>query len=550
MSGNFSRTWQSTLQLGLLGGGIALFLGLVGMVDAFSKRFIINGIITFGQILILGPILILSYMAVNRLKERNAASTLLHGAVAGLMGGAILVLFLLLGQALNLRTMFVNASPALYILINFGAPLPAGTVIPLAYGAAIGLLAGALYLLPVRLRGAIIQGILWVVILGLLRDLITTVVQQWGTVVVYLVWLFANSGLQVPGAIAVFILVVAGSYWNHTRLAAAAGKPAVQRPVWLRWTITIGGLVLMLFLPQILGLFFSDILVNVGLYILMALGLNIVVGYAGLLDLGYVAFFAIGAYTMGILTSPEIAHIGLSYWAALPIALFAAVAAGVILGLPVLRLRGDYLAIVTLGFGEIIRLLVLSDWLKPYLGGSQGIQGIARPAIGPWNFASPQQQYYLLLVFIGIAMFVAWRLKDSRLGRAWMAMREDEDVAQAMGINLISTKLLAFGTGALFSGLSGTIFAARLTSAYPSSFGFLVSINVLAVIIIGGLGSIPGVIVGGLVLVGFPELLREFAEFRLLVYGAVLVAMMLLRPEGLWPEARRRLELHDEADAD
>jgi len=211
----------------------------------------------------------------------------------------------------------------------------------------------------------------------------------------------------------------------------------------------------------------------------------------------------------------------------------------------VLKMRGDYLAIVTLGFGEIVRLLALSDWLRPWLGGTQGIQRIAQPKIGSFLINTQQELYFLFLAGVAIVAFIAWRLKDSRLGRSWMALREDEDVARAMGINHVITKLAAFAVGALFSGLGGTIFAAKLTSVYPHSMNFMVSINVLCLIIIGGMGSIPGVFVGSLLLIGSPELLREFAEFRYLVYGALLVTMMLTRPEGLWPEARRRLELHE-----
>jgi len=201
-----------------------------------------------------------------------------------------------------------------------------------------------------------------------------------------------------------------------------------------------------------------------------------------------------------------------------------------------------------LGFGEIVRLLVLSDWLKSFLGGTQGIQSIPPPTIGPLKFDNLQLLYYLILIGIAIVAFVAWRLKDSRLGRSWMAIREDEDVAQAMGINLVMTKLLAFSTGALFAGLAGTLGAAKLTSVYPHSMTFIISINVLAVIIIGGMGSIPGVFVGALVMVGLPNLLTEFQEYRYWFYGLALVAMMLFRPEGLWPEARRKLELHEVED--
>jgi branched-chain amino acid transport system permease protein len=263
-----------------------------------------------------------------------------------------------------------------------------------------------------------------------------------------------------------------------------------------------------------------------------------VVGFAGLLDLGYVAFYAIGAYTLGVLTTTEaVGIIHLTFWEALPIALVVAVFAGVVLGLPILRLRGDYLAIVTLGFGEIIRILVLSDWLKPILGGSEGIQRIAKPTIGPFVFDTQQKLYYLILVGILIAGFISIRLKDSHLGRSWMALREDEDVAEAMGINKVITKLLAFGMGALFSGLGGVLFATKIGSVYPQSFSFIVSINILSLIIIGGMGSIP---------VGMPLLLSQFADFRYFIYGAALVYMMLARPEGLVPESRRRLELHPE----
>jgi branched-chain amino acid transport system permease protein len=254
----------------------------------------------------------------------------------------------------------------------------------------------------------------------------------------------------------------------------------------------------------------------------------------------------VGSYVVAILTSPELGFFNFGFWSALPFAILAGILAGVLLGVPVLKMRGDYLAIVTLGFGEIVRLLALSDWLRPWFGGTQGIQLIAQPRIFGTVLNTQQELYYLFLIGVAVVAFVAWRLRDSRVGRTWMALREDEDVAVAMGINHVATKLMAFATGALFSGIAGTIFAAKLQSVYPHSMNFLVSINVLCLIIIGGMGSIPGVFVGALALMGSPELLREFAEYRYLVYGALLVVMMLTRPEGLWPDARRRLELHEE----
>jgi branched-chain amino acid transport system permease protein len=250
---------------------------------------------------------------------------------------------------------------------------------------------------------------------------------------------------------------------------------------------------------------------------------------------------------MGVLTSPEITWLPfhMTFWEALPFAMLLSVLSGVVLGIPVLGMRGDYLAIVTLGFGEIIQRLAISDWLKPYIGGSNGITLIPKPVIGPIELNTPGTLYYLFVAGTLVLAFISERVKFSRLGRAWMAVREDEDVAEAMGIDLVQTKLLAFATGAGFAGLSGAIFASKLASIYPHSFHLLISINVLCLIIVGGMGNTPGVMVGALFLVGLPEILREFAEYRLLMYGAALVIMMLLRPEGLIPEARRRLELHE-----
>ncbi|MGH2396002.1 MAG: branched-chain amino acid ABC transporter permease, partial [bacterium] len=290
-----------------------------------------------------------------------------------------------------------------------------------------------------------------------------------------------------------------------------------------------------------------QVLVVVGLYTLMGLGLNLEVGLAGLLDLGFVAFFAIGAYTVGLLISEGplgIAH--WSFWAAVPVAVVFTLIAGVIFGLPILGIRGDYLAIATLGFGEITRLLVASDFLRSWLGGSQGMLEIPKPVIAGFELSGPEHLFYLTLASSALVVYVAWRLQHSRLGRAWMAIREDEDVAQALGVNLVAVKLLAYGLGAAFAGVAGAIFAVMVGSVFPHSFQLLISINVLALIIVGGIGSNPGVVVGALALVGLPELLREVGEFRFLVYGAVLVAMMLLRPEGLWPAAAIRRELHEE----
>jgi branched-chain amino acid transport system permease protein len=538
--------WSASFRNGLIGGAVSLLLCMVGMVMQFSQRYIVSGIITMGQVLAIAPIFVFGYNIARRTGP-GLVRSLVAGALSGLSGGLILAVLIGIGQVLNLRAMFVNASPELYALLTFGFSLVPGIAALLVFSAIVGALGAGLLLLRPRLRGALTQAIVWIVLVGLLRDLISTVIQTWGPLAVLISWMFALSGLTALGAI--FLLVVIGglNYWRYQDPSKrrAASKRTSRQQLWIRWGTWLIIGILVLLLPRILGVFLSDVADTVGLFILMGLGLNIVVGFAGLLDLGYVAFFAIGAYMMGVLTSPELNPTPLTYWQALPISLLAVVISGFVLGLPVLKMRGDYLAIVTLGFGEIVRLLVLSDWLRPWLGGTQGIQLIAHPIVGPFDFGSQQSLYYVIVAFILVAIFIATRLKDSHLGRSWMALREDEDVAKAMGIDHVMTKLLAFASGAFFAGLGGTLFAAKLSSTYPQSFQFLVSINVLSLIIIGGMGSIPGVLVGSFALVGMPELLREFAEYRYLVYGAVLVAMMLTRPEGLIPEARRELELHE-----
>jgi branched-chain amino acid transport system permease protein len=303
-------------------------------------------------------------------------------------------------------------------------------------------------------------------------------------------------------------------------------------------------------LPALAGSYIGQVLMLVGLYILMGMGLNLEIGLAGLLDLGFVAFFAVGAYTTALLTadSPH-ALMHLSYWAAMPVAVLLSILTGVLFGVPVLGVRGDYLAVATMGLGEITRVIVLSDFAAPVLGGAQGILQIPKPSIGSFTFSGPVSLFYLTLVASALAAFVAWRLENSRLGRAWTALRDDEDVAQALGINLIRCKLLAYGLGAAFAGLSGSIFAVMLSSVYPSSFQLLISVNVLAVIIVGGMGSLPGVALGAIALIGLPELLREFGEYRYLFYGVVLIVMMRWRPEGMWPSEARRRELHSKDEA-
>ncbi len=309
------------------------------------------------------------------------------------------------------------------------------------------------------------------------------------------------------------------------------------------------------------------------LYIMLALGLNIVVGYAGLLDLGYIAFFAVGAYNYALLSSPQF---GLHWpvWAVLPLGALLACCFGVLLGAPTLRLRGDYLAIVTLGFGEIIRIF-LNNLNAPVniTNGPQGISMIDPVRAGGFSLGATQEifgvslpsvhlYYYLFLLFTLLAAFVSRRLEDSRIGRAWMAIREDEVAAEAMGINTRNIKLLAFAMGATFGGLSGGLFAGLQGFISPESFGLMESIMILCMVVLGGMGNIAGVVLGSLLLALLPEAFRHGAgpvqqalfgkalvdpeSLRMLLFGLALIAAMLLRPAGLWPSSVRRREL--EAD--
>ena len=310
-----------------------------------------------------------------------------------------------------------------------------------------------------------------------------------------------------------------------------------------------GILLLLLFLvPLGAGQYWNYTIGTVGIYVLLGLGMNIVVGLAGLLDLGYVAFFAIGAYAMALLTAPTPHNLLMNFWFVLPIAILLAAVTGLLLGAPVLRMRGDYLAIVTLGFGEIIRILSKSDVLTPFTGGPKGVPGIGGPTLFGNPFTSSVDFVYIIFLAVLLIIFITGRLQNSRVGRAWEAMREDETVSRAMGINTLKQKLLAFAIGAAFAGLGGAIFASRNQFTGPEDFGLMVSINVVALVIVGGMGNIPGVIAGALVLKGLPEVLRQLQDYRILVFGALLVIMMIIRPEGVIPSFRRKMEVRKDPE--
>jgi len=352
------------------------------------------------------------------------------------------------------------------------------------------------------------------------------------------------EGVQIGGAeenilglLLIFLFISAALFAFRS---ARPGKEQIALSIVL--------LILLAALPQLTDLFQNAVLGAVAIFVVMGLGLNVVVGYAGLLDLGYVAFFGIGAYTFGLLAAPESyvvinlpAFNGITFWVGLPVAILVGVFAGILLGVPVLRMRGDYLAIVTLGFGEIIRLLLLN--LRDYTGGPGGVLNIPSPIVFGLDLGNPKGILYLGIIFSAIVAFIIIRLRDSRLGRSWVALREDEDVAQAMGINLVAIKLLAFATGAAFAAGAGALYASRQVNIFPDNFTLLVSIDVLSLIIIGGMGSIEGVVLGSIALIGLPEILRSVNEYRIVAFGALLVLMMILRPEGLLPSVRRQREL-------
>ena len=541
--------WEHGIKIGVIGGVIALLIALVGMVESFNRRDIIAEVVTMGHVLLLIVGIMIGYIAAKRTTRTEPVIRCLNAVTGSLVTAGCLALLVMVGSLINLRSVLVNASPMLYKLLTLGHKGAAGIFIILLIGLICGVFAAALYYLPQLVRRVVIISMGSMVSAGVLQDLLQPILSAWGPMAFISERLFTYNGLTVSGSIALVVLIAAVmTIWGLKGQDVKTGYGGL--PTGTQRGVKVGGFfmlaVVLIALPQIVGLFLSEVLTIVGLYVLLGLGLNIVVGYAGMLDLGYVAFFAIGSYVTAVLTSPELGFFSFSLWGALPFAIILGIFSGVLLGVPVLKMRGDYLAIATLGFGEIIRILVLSDFLRPWLGGAQGAGGIPKASILGYRLAGPQQIYYLILAGCILVVFISLRLRDSRLGRAWMAMREDEDVAQAMGINLVATKLLAFATGAGFSALSGAIFASKLGSVYPHSFSVMISINIICLIIVGGMGSIPGVIVGAAALVGLPELLREFAEYRMLVYGATLVAMMILKPEGLWPEMRHKMELHAE----
>jgi branched-chain amino acid transport system permease protein len=548
---NMSREkLRRAIQVGLIAGLVALSISAIGMVEAFDERDVVTNFLSLGQVLLYSTALIGGFLAVETKTNKKIGPAVLYGFITGLLTAVPLIGLIILTLIFpNIRDKLVNVSPTLIEILTFGQGPLLGSLMLLAVMASLGIIGALFNVLPQKIERPVLVGMGVTLVVGTFSGVIQLmrVIAEFPSRIVRL--FFSQQGIWLWTAVIIFIITALITAWWQGRGRASYQKRRAgfseSQEKRLRRTGIISIILLAILFPWIFGPYHSEVFDVVGLFALMGLGLNIVVGFAGLLDLGYVAFFAIGAYVMGLLTTTsDLGIAGISFWAALPIAVLAAVTAGVILGVPVLRMRGDYLAIVTLGFGEIIRVLALSDLMKPVIGGAQGILNVGKPEVGPFVFVQPEWFYYLILAGVLLAAFVSGRLRDARLGRRWMAMREDEDVAEATGIHLVTTKLLAFAIGAGFSGLAGAIFASRLSSIFPHSFNLLISINVLCLIIVGGLGSLPGVVLGSFILVGVPLYLSEFTEYRLLIYGVLLIATMLLRPEGLWPSAVRKRELH------
>jgi branched-chain amino acid transport system permease protein len=488
------------------------------------------------------------------------------GAVSGATAGLVFGIAVVAADAFGIdriRSVFLNVSEPLIDFVTFGQPPVVGGVILTAVSAVAGGLAAGLRVTPSAVRRPITTAISTVLVLGFLQRIIPIALDQ-----LHLErdWLYSRSigGLTWLGAIAVAVAAAGLSILNaqkgrelRARLFSTGEEKTRAAPAQLVLVLVV--VVVLVAVPWVVGEVISQVLGTVLIYVLLGIGLNIVVGYAGLLDLGYVFFYAVGAYSTALLTGaalntftgsgPPAVSLDLNFYLAIPIVLVIAACAGLLIGAPVLRLRGDYLALVTLGLGEMVTVLVRSPWLVPLVGGPNGMRGVSDAAIAGFGFREPQHFYYLALGFVLLAVFVSWRLSTSRIGRAWTAMREDEQTAEAMGVNTTRFKLLAFAMGGAIGSLGGSMFAVQIGSLTPASFEVTVSILVLGLVILGGLGSLPGVVVGALVLVGLPGLLREFEEYRGLAYGAALVAVMILRPQGLVPNVRRSRELQEEERA-
>jgi branched-chain amino acid transport system permease protein len=561
------------VRTGALAGIVTIFLALVGLIGGFTDVFMVGDEVSFAGLMLILPAFAAGVVAAaprvegGERREMSLGEAAVAAAIAAASAGAVFGLAVVLADLIGverIRPIFLNVTQVLMDFVTFGRSTPVGAAIIVVISTVAGVLGGLLRVTPPTARRAITAALTVTILFGFLQRVIPIALDQlslerdWLYHPIYdgLTWL----GAVVVAAVSAGLSLLNSRYGKRVRgsFTGTGGRSGLaMSPV--RLIAGVVALALLIAAPLLLGSVISEVLGTVMVFALLGIGLNIVVGYAGLLDLGYVFFFALGAYSLALLTGatlnaygipPEPAISGsLNFYVAIPIVMVIAAAAGLLVGAPVLRLRGDYLALVTLGLGEIVTVLLASPWLVPLVGGPSGMRGITDAAIGGFAFRDPQSFYYLALAFVALAAFVSWRLASSRIGRAWTAMREDEQTADAMGISTTRFKLLAFAIGGAIGSLGGALFAVKIGSLTPASFQVIVSIQVLGLVILGGIGSIPGVLVGALVLVGLPGLLREFEEYRFLAYGAAIVAVMILRPEGLIPNVRRSRELKDEESA-
>jgi branched-chain amino acid transport system permease protein len=466
--------WRHVITTGLALGGAGVFMAVVGILIMFHNRPIIVGTLTLGYATFGLTLFAAGLLVSRRGLFGHRDPTVVGGAAAGALAAALSALLATVMSLVDLRTVFVALNPPLLAMLTFGQQPPwLGAAYLLLLGAALGGVGALFPLLVDRIRRPLAGGLLAAGLAGMLQELIRPILANSRATKPLHDLLYTWSGLTLRGAVVIFaVAALAVLLWdiNRHRVETALGRlaPSTQRQI--RWGYWGAAALLIALFPLFAGNFIGQVLLIVGLFTLMGMGLNLEVGLAGLLDLGFVAFYAVGAYTTALLMADSrFALAELSFWQAMPIAVLVSLIVGVRFGIPVLKIRGDYLAVATLALGEIVRVIVLSDAAAPLLAGAEGILQIPRPQIGGFALATPVALFYLALAASLIAAYVAWRLAESRLGRAWMAIRDDEDVAEALGINLIQVKLLADGMGAAFAGLAGSIFAVMLGSIYPTA---------------------------------------------------------------------------------
>ncbi len=506
------QSLQKSAASGLIFGIIVIFLALIGFTVVFSGLIqkVLGQPLGVGQMPKIGNFFIflgfLGFWNGWRASRQDPHETLtfgkvlIRGAVAGLAAGVLVMLYALLvgeldARGVALRTYLSMLSSESIKFFLFNQSILIGGLTHVVFSTLMAIIGGILAFGVEKSRQQV--------------NTTRTKVQNWS---------------------------------QKTWLGKVQGNPYIS------YVLMGVVLLLLVLLPRTWGAYWNYVMGTVGIYVLLGLGLNIIVGLSGQLVLGYVAFFAIGAYTFALTTSPEPHNLVLNFWVALALAVIAAALSGILIGLPIMRLRGDYLAIVTLGFGEIIRILLKSDLLKDFTMGPRGVRNIAGPTLFGRSFTSDVDFMYIIILAVLLSIFLAKRWQESSIGRAWLSISQDETVAQATGVDTYKYKLLALSLGAAFAGLGGALFASRNQFTGPEDHALMVSINVLCLVIVGGMGSIPGVVLGAFALKGLPEILRELESYRLLVFGALLVVMMIIRPEGLWPARRPKLEVPIEQD--